>query len=170
VKSFTSLYTEFCDEKFDNSDHVFWTVARTWKNVMSVTPDYPELIPEFFTFPKFLINANRFNLWALEVFRSKGGEFLLLSWAHDSPHEFIEIHRQALESLDVSSNLNKWTDLIFGSKQSGIEAIAARNTFCPKYYQSAMTPEVLADPDWVSQVQAVARNVRIAPGGHRDRE
>jgi hypothetical protein len=162
VEPFTSLHIELCDEKFDKSDRLFWSVARSWENVTSIAPDYRELIPEFFTFPEFLINANGFDLAASEVFHSKRGDVLLPPWARDSPHEFIEIHRQALESPYVSSNLNKWIDLIFGYKQSGIEAIAARNTFYPGCYQSSMTAEVLADPDWVSQVQAVAQNVGIA--------
>jgi hypothetical protein len=41
---------------------------------------------------------------------------MLPPWAK-TPEEFIEIHRQALESDYVSEHLNEWIDLIFGNHQ-----------------------------------------------------
>ena len=48
-------------------------------------------------------------------------------WAKGSAHEFVRIHRLALESEYVSSNLQNWIDLVFGYKQRGLEAEKAWN-------------------------------------------
>ena len=39
-------------------------------------------------------------------------------WAK-TPHEFVRINRQALESEFVSCQIHQWIDLIFGYKQRG---------------------------------------------------
>jgi hypothetical protein len=49
-------------------------------------------------------------------------DVILPNWALD-PDEFLEIHRNALESDYVSDNLHNWIDLIFGYKQRGHTAI-----------------------------------------------
>ena len=50
-------------------------------------------------------------------------------WAKGDPHEFIRMHREALESDYVSQHLHEWIDLIFGYKQQGEEAAASLNVF-----------------------------------------
>jgi hypothetical protein len=163
LEPFTSLHIALCDQKFDKSDRLFWSISRSWGAVTSIAPDYRELIPEFFTFPEFLINSNAFDLGSSQVSDNRLGDVVLPKWAHSSPHQFIEIHRQALESPFVSGNLQKWIDLIFGCKQSGADAIHAGNTFHHACYQSAMTKEVLASPEATNIIQEVARNVGIIP-------
>ena len=39
-------------------------------------------------------------------------------WA-STPHEFVRVNRQALESEFVSCQIHQWIDLIFGYKQKG---------------------------------------------------
>ena len=51
---------------------------------------------------------------------------ILPKWAN-SPKDFLEKMRKALESDYVSDNLNMWIDLIFGYKQRGEEAIKSFN-------------------------------------------
>jgi hypothetical protein len=46
-----------------------------------------------------------------------------------SAHEFIRLHRLALESEHVSMRLHNWVDLIFGYKQRGERAVEAHNVF-----------------------------------------
>ena len=45
------------------------------------------------------------------------GDVGLPPWARGDPHEFVRLHRLALESDHVSANLHHWVDLIFGYKQ-----------------------------------------------------
>lgn len=99
--------------------------------------DVKELIPEFFYFPEFLKNMNkwvklnsneknnlllfcsfllhdnRFDLGHLQITKEKVDDVILPPWA-TTPEEFIAIHRRALESEYVSQNLHNWIDLIFG--------------------------------------------------------
>lgn len=46
-----------------------------------------------------------------------------------TPEEFIFIMRSALENSNVSKNLHKWINLIFGFQSQGPEALAANNLF-----------------------------------------
>ena len=55
-------------------------------------------------------------------------------WARDT-HEFIDLHRKALESEYVSENLHLWIDLIFGYKQRGKNAEQALNIFSHYSYE-----------------------------------
>lgn len=52
-------------------------------------------------------------------------------WARNDPRLFVLIHRQALESDQVSQTLCQWIDLVFGLKQKGRAAVQAINVFHP---------------------------------------
>ena len=58
-------------------------------------------------------------------------------WAKDA-FDFVRIHRLALESEQVSQNLHRWVDLIFGYKQRGEEAVKATNVFYYLTYEGAV--------------------------------
>lgn len=58
-------------------------------------------------------------------------------WAKDA-HEFVRLHRLALESEQVSRHLHHWIDLIFGYKQRGEEAVKAANVFYYLTYEGAV--------------------------------
>jgi hypothetical protein len=128
LEPYTTVHIDINDGKFDKPNRLFWSIERTWRSVTSRAPDFRELIPEFFTLPDFLLNANDFDLGPNEG--SPHGHVILPPWAKGSPHLFIDIHRQALESEYVSKNLCQWIDLIFGFRQNGPEAIVCIIFFC----------------------------------------
>lgn len=45
---------------------------------------------------------------------SQLGDVELPPWANGSAHEFVRLHREALECDNVSERLHTWIDLIFG--------------------------------------------------------
>lgn len=81
------------------------------------TPD--ECIPEFYCDPR--------------IFRSLHSgmpDLAVPSWA-GTPEEFIKLHRDALESNQVSFQIHHWIDITFGYKMAGEAAIAAKNVMLP---------------------------------------
>ena len=61
--------------------------------------------PEFFYFPEFLCNINRFDMGVMQD-DTRVGDVALPPWANGSARQFILRHRQALESQYVSENLH----------------------------------------------------------------
>lgn len=111
--------------RFDLPDRMFYSIQQAWVNSLNSTSDVKELIPEFFYFPEFLINMNNFNL-GIKQNGNKIDDVILPKWAK-TPHDFIRIHREALESEYVSAHLHEWIDLIWGYKQKGRNAVEAFN-------------------------------------------
>lgn len=79
------------------------------------TPD--ECIPEFYDDPT-IFKSGHGDMPDLEVISQLAGEitiFQLVPWAQ-SPENFVTWHRNMLESEEVSADLHKWIDLVFGYK------------------------------------------------------
>jgi hypothetical protein len=154
MEPFTSLHITLQSGKFDYADRLFHSIPEAWNSVQNTQMDFRELIPEFFTIPDFLVNANHFNLGKLI-----SGEFVdnvvLPAWAK-SPRHFIEVNRRALESSYVSEHIHSWIDLIFGPSARFPLFEAARNVFHPYFYESMLTPEVMADARLLSVIREYA--------------
>lgn len=75
-----------------------------------------QLIPEFFYFPEFLVNINRYN-FGVRQDEAPVDNVILPPWCGQDARRFIQRHRQALECAYVSENLHHWIDLVFGYKQ-----------------------------------------------------
>jgi hypothetical protein len=104
-----------------------------------------ELIPEFYSLPEFLSNANGFDYG-----RTQQGDVVhdvrLPPWAQNDPREFVRILRKALESPIVTDMLPSWIDLVFGFKQRGKAAEAAQNLFMYLTYEGQVDIEKIDDP------------------------
>lgn len=157
VEPFTTMHILMQEGKFDNPNRLFTSISRSYKSASTVLSDYRELLPEFFTFPDFLINQNGFNLGI-----EQGDDVILPKWAL-SPIDFIVKHREALECDYVGQHIGDWIDLIFGYKQNGRNAVEANNTFHAFCYEHSVTREVLNDPSQLLFIQQHAASFGITP-------
>lgn len=106
-----------------------------------------ELIPEFYDTERkgdFLVNEAKIN-FGKRFNGTPVNNVQLPPWANDSPEQFVQILRDALESDHVSKNLHHWIDLIFGYKQRGEEALKANNLFFHLCYEGAIDLENIND-------------------------
>jgi hypothetical protein len=145
IEPFTSLHIDLQSGKFDHSDRQFVSFYETWKNIESGSSDVKELIPEMFYLPEALQNISKFNLGELQN-GTRIDEVVLPPWAGGNAHEFIRLHRAALESEHVSLHLHQWIDLIFGHKQTGSAAEEAVNCFLRSSYEGNVDLDSYEDP------------------------
>lgn len=141
---FTSMAIDLQSGRFDCPDRLFFDLAESWKSCNTSTSDVKELIPEFFHFSEAFLNTNKFPLGKTQKGRVIN-DVGLPPWAKGSAHEFVRIHRLALESEHVSRNLHHWVDLIFGYKQRGPGAEAAHNIFHHLSYEGAVDLDKITD-------------------------
>ena len=141
---FTSMAVDLQSGRFDCPDRLFFDLSETWKSCNTSSSDVKELIPEFFTLPEMFLNTN-----SLPLGRTQKDQVVddvgLPPWAKGSAHEFVRIHRLALESDYVSRNLNRWIDLVFGFQQRGPEAESAHNIFHHLSYEGAVDLDKISD-------------------------
>ena len=158
VEPYTTLAAHFNGGKFDHADRMFHSMATSFRNVMTSTADVKELIPEFYYLPEMFENGNGVDFGV----RQDGvalGDVILPPWA-GSAHEFVSIHRAALESEYVSAHLHEWIDLIFGYKQRGEEALEAKNVFHYMTYEGVVDLDAIDD-----EMQLAAAEAQIANFG-----
>uniref|UniRef100_A0A670I2V6 WDFY family member 4 n=1 Tax=Podarcis muralis TaxID=64176 RepID=A0A670I2V6_PODMU len=146
MEPFNQIFCSLQGGGFDVAERMFHSMKSTWDSASRDNmTDVRELIPEFFYLPEFLTNCNQFALGNLQDGTSLG-DVLLPPWAEGSPHKFISLHRQALESDYVSNHIHHWIDLIFGYKQRGPAAAKAVNVFHPYFYGDQVHPDSISDP------------------------
>ncbi|XP_054549725.1 neurobeachin-like protein 2 isoform X3 [Talpa occidentalis] len=162
MEPFTSLHVQLQSGRFDCSDRQFHSVAAAWQARLESPADVKELIPEFFYFPDFLENQNGFDLGCLQLTNEKVGDVVLPPWA-SSPEDFIQQHRQALESEYVSAHLHEWIDLIFGYKQRGPAAEEALNVFYYCTYEGAVDLDHVVDERERKALEGIISNFGQTP-------
>ncbi|KAK7867079.1 hypothetical protein R5R35_004016 [Gryllus longicercus] len=162
VEPFTSLHVELQSGRFDVADRQFHSLPATWRLLMDNPNDVKELTPEFFCFPEFLRNQNKFDLGLLQGTKERVDDVELPRWAH-SAEDFIFQHRRALESEYVSAHLHEWIDLIFGYKQKGPKAVEALNVFYYCSYEGAVDLDAIADEKERLAVEGMINNFGQTP-------
>ncbi|XP_029462161.1 neurobeachin-like protein 1 isoform X2 [Rhinatrema bivittatum] len=162
VEPFTSLHIQLQSGRFDCADRQFHSIAATWQALIDNPNDVKELIPEFFYFPEFLENKNKFDLGRLQISKEVVNDVVLPKWAQ-SPEDFICKHRKALESDYVSAHLHEWIDLIFGYKQSGPAAEEALNVFYYCSYEGRVDLDSIADEKERKALEGIINNFGQTP-------
>ena len=84
-------------------------------------------------------------------------------WAKGSPHEFVRVMREALESDVVSASLHEWVDLVFGCAQQGREAVRRKNVFHHLTYEGSVDLNAIADPARRAAAEAHVMNFGQTP-------
>lgn len=129
---------------FDLPDRLFFSINLMLKNVMEEMGDVRELIPELFYLPILYVNCNNFDFGV-----NQNGERIhnvkIPDIFQNSPSKFVYSLRRILESEETSKFLGDWIDLIFGSKQTGNEAIENKNLFFYLTYEESMRKLKVAD-------------------------
>ena len=145
VRKRPELMLRLQNGKFDAPDRSFYSIPQTWQSCYQSSTDLKELIPEFFSDPSILENAQNLELGERQN-GARVDDVELPPWCRPNDFKrFMETHREALESQHVSANLHQWIDLIFGSKQRGAEAKQADNLFYPLTYQGSIDVESVED-------------------------
>ena len=146
LQPFAGLARSLQGGRFDHADRLFGSMDRCWRACLESTADVKELIPEFYSLPEFLANSSGFDLGATQQGTSVG-DVALPPWANNSPHEFIRVMREALESETVSARMHLWIDLVFGHAQRGDESVRRHNVFHPLTYEGSVDLDAVEDPD-----------------------
>mmetsp|Transcript_4395 Transcript_4395/g.12138 ORF Transcript_4395/g.12138 Transcript_4395/m.12138 type:complete len:1379 (-) Transcript_4395:1280-5416(-) len=151
--------------KFDAADRMFYSISHCYQCCLSNHADVKELIPQFYSLDKFDVDFLR-NAHALSLGATQTGErvhdVLLPPWANESPKKFIQVNRQALESVFCTQQLPAWVDLIFGASSRGDAAKQANNLF---HRMSYLGPRELADasPEERATAELQATEFGIVP-------
>uniref|UniRef100_A0A183C1L8 Uncharacterized protein n=1 Tax=Globodera pallida TaxID=36090 RepID=A0A183C1L8_GLOPA len=146
LEPFTQQFLKLQGGHFDLADRMFHSVRDAfWSAARNNMADVKELIPEFFFLPEMFLNENAFDL-GVKQNGTQLDDVLLPPWANGDPHEFVRLHRQALECDFVSEHLHEWIDLIFGYKQTGDAAREANNVFHHLFYETSIDIETIEDP------------------------
>ena len=139
---FSHIAIELQGAGFDKADRLFCSIQTSFFNSATQKTDLRELIPEFYYLPEMFRNLNNLNLGIKE---NNEHVHNVLTPCNDEPYEFVLTLRKVLESSQVSANIQKWIDLIFGYKQRGKEADLAYNVFTDKSYEDLV--DVKKEPE-----------------------
>jgi WD40 repeat protein len=147
TQPYTQHLIKFQSGRFDRADRLFFSIPHSWLSASKLNQsDVKELIPEFYSLPNFLLNGNNLNLGQRQINDSSINHVYLPAWSRCSSIEFIRLHRAALESDYVSSQLHDWIDLIWGYKQQGPDAVKSLNVFYYLTYAGRVDIDKITDP------------------------
>ncbi|CAD8127801.1 unnamed protein product [Paramecium sonneborni] len=144
LEPFTSASKAIQGDRFDIADRLFYYFCESYRCAVEDIADVRELIPEIFCLPEMFLNLANLNFG-----KTQTGLFvnnvILPKWCNGNPWIFVTGYRNALESEEVSKNLQEWIDLIFGYKQRGKEAEKSLNVFFYLTYDNQLTLEKMEE-------------------------
>ena len=138
VFPFSYIRIEMQGKNFDDPNRLFNSLETSFENAITQKSDLRELIPEFFCFPEMFYNINDLNLG--EIYDSKLKKNILVNdilmplWSNNNAYNFVKLHREMLESVEISEKIHEWFNIIFGSKQKGKPAKKIHNLFIEQTY------------------------------------
>ena len=141
VFPFANVRIELQGSSFDDPNRLFNTMEASFYCASTQKSDLRELIPELFCFPEMLLNNNDFNLGEIKDPSTKEQKMKIIQevvapkWCKNNAYDFIKKHRELLESFEISSHLNEWLNLIFGSLQKGPAANKIHNLYNRQTYE-----------------------------------
>ena len=146
---FTFISIEIQGQQFDDPDRIFRSIYKTFECSTTLKTDVRELVPEFYFLPEFLVNDNNINL-AQNKFNSNNQLILINDvklplWSNDNCINFVLELRRNIESINITSSLSSWVDLIFGLNQNGENAEENYNIFLAHTYDKMVNIEKITD-------------------------
>ena len=140
---FANIRIELQGTSFDDPNRLFNAVDTSFDCSSTQKSDLRELVPELYCFPEILLNNNDFDMGEIKDNNDPNDDKMKLvqevvvpKWCNYNPYLFIKKQRELLECNEVSANINKWINLIFGSLQKGQEANKIHNLFAIQSYEN----------------------------------
>ena len=148
---YTYISIEIQGQTFDDPDRMFSSMLKTFESASTLKDDVRELIPEFYILPEIFLNKNNLNLSQNRTDTDNNliiiNDVKMPKWSNNNVTTFVIKLRRYLESNYITSNLNKWIDLIFGSIQKGEKAEENHNIFKSHTYEKIVKIESIDDID-----------------------
>ena len=131
---FVEIHLEIQGARFDAKARMFNGASQ----LSEITEKFQELIPHLFYLPELYIKLN-YILDDINKDDEIMSDFVLPIWSKNDPRKFTLISRKLLENKNISENLNRWIDLVFGYQQNGPNAEKALNTYRNSCYPLSKT-------------------------------
>ena len=148
---YTYIAIEIQGENFDKPDRLFTSMLKTFDSTSSLKDDVRELIPEFYILPELFMNKNNLNFSQNRTDDNNNliviNDVKLPLWSQNNPIKFVSELRRYLESSNISNNINKWIDLIFGVVQRGEKAEENHNIFQAHTYEKNVKIDSIKNND-----------------------
>ena len=153
ISPYTEGHIKFQAGVFDSPDRLLSSIDNLL-SIMSRTRDNRELIPEYFTTIEFLYNLNYIYLGEKKLGKIIVHDTIVSdSDLFNSKEEYIYYNRLVLNNQIADKNkskilpnceINKWIDLVFGSKQFPGE-IDKLNKFSKSCYRQIRTSKMILE-------------------------